>query len=168
MSGEANVIVGGLALAVVAGLAGGGFNSVSSQSVLFAVSSIGLVVAAATLALHHTQQGHVLVSAGFLVLSVAEVMVWAGGRPRDPGYRAAFGGGVLFYVPALLLAAVPPAYPWVVRGFGISAAAMWAVGAYRHLTGAEFSDTGPLAVSSYVVMSAFFVGVAWVTVSSGL
>ncbi len=168
MSGETIVIVGGLSLFVVAGLAGGGFKSVTSQSVLFALSSIGLVAAAASLAVHHAEQGQTLVSSGFLVLLVAEVILWAGGRPGDPGYGVAFGGGVLFYIPALLLAAVPPVYPWVVRALGLSAAAMWTAGAAKYLTGAEFSDTGPLAISSYVVMSAFFIGVAWVTLSNGL
>jgi hypothetical protein len=136
---------------------------VTIQSVLYAVSSLGWVVATAILACRHVARGEFIVASGFLVLTIAETLLWGNGRPGDPGYEPGFASGVMFYVPGLLLVGIPAVYPILVRVFAALGAAAWAVGSGIYLTGSEFSSTDPLAFVGYILLSVAFIGVAVVT-----
>jgi hypothetical protein len=158
------VIIGsGLLIAVVAGLAGRGFESVATKSVLFALSSVGWVTATAILAFQQAHRGELTVAAGFLILTIAETLLWVSGRPGDPAYEVGFAGGAMFYVPGLLMIGVPAVFPWIIRALAILSAGAWTLGTARFLTGSGFSDTDPLAIAGYSLISAFFAGVAWVS-----
>lgn len=161
--GQRRTVAIGLLIAVATGVAAGGFESVSVQSPLFALSSTGWVIATAILVFHHGQRFELTVAAGFLILTVAETLLWVNGHPGDPGYEAGFAGGAMFYVPGVLLAAAPGVYPPWIRAFGVLAGGVLAVGAARFLTGSGFAHTDPLAMAGYGLISAFFLGVAWVT-----
>lgn len=162
-AGERVIVVVGLVVAVAAGIAAGGFESLAAQTSLYALSSLGWIVATAILASHHLRNGESMVAAGFLILTIAETLLWVNGYPGGPGYESGFAGGSMFYVPGVLLVCAPTAYPLLTRVLGMVAGALWAVGAVRFLTGSEFAHTDPLAVAGYVAISAFFLGVAWVT-----
>ena len=102
--------VGGLAVGAVLGLLGDRLPLGAAHVLLLLVSSVGLVVGTMLLAIWHLRRGRVLVGAGFAVLTVAELMVWAGGGPLV-GDDASFAAAVAFYVPALLLIGLPPVLP---------------------------------------------------------
>jgi hypothetical protein len=157
------VIGVGLLVAVVSGIAGGGFESVSVQTVLFAVSSLGWVVATAILAFRHGRRGEFVVGAGFLILTIAETLLWVNGRTGDPGYEIGFAGGAMFYVPGLLMMGLPAVYHWLVRVLAVVAAGVWAVGSVAFWTGSGFASTDPLALVGYALLSAAFVGVVVAT-----
>lgn len=158
--GDALLVAIGLLVAVGAGLSGGLFEAGSTQSVLYALSSLGWVVATALLCLRHARRGESTVAAGFMLLTIAEAMLWAGGRPGDPGYLAGFAGGTMFYVPGLLLVGLPAVYSLLVRTTAVLGAGVWAVGAAISLTGGEFAGTDPLALVGYTLVSLAYVGVA--------
>ncbi len=160
---ERRVIAIGLLVAVAAGIAGGGFESVSVQTVLYALSSLGWVVATAILAFRHGERGEFIVGAGFLVLTIAETLLWVNGRTGDPGYETGFAGGAMFYVPGLLMLGLPSVYPWLIRMFAVLGAGAWAVGSVAFWTGSGFASTDPLALGGYGLLSAALVGVAVVT-----
>lgn len=102
--------VGGLGAGAVLGLVGDQLPLGAAHVLLLLVSSVGLVVGTSLLAGWHLRRGRVLVGTGFAVLTVAEVMVWAGGGPLVGG-DASFAAAVAFYVPALLLIGLPPVLP---------------------------------------------------------
>jgi hypothetical protein len=163
-SAERAIITVGLLLAVVPGFAGGLAGPGTMQTILYAVSSLGLVSATMVLALRHARigQSHTLVAAGMALLTIAEMLLWAGGRPGDAGYDQTFAGGVMFYVPALLLISVPRAYPLLVRIIGVLASLPWAAFAVRFLTGETPSYADTLASTGYAFLGLTMI--AWVVV----
>ena len=166
--GERMLVAALLVLAVVPGIAGGSFDALSARAFLFAASSLGWVGATAILAARLIRIGEHVVGAGFLVLTIAETLLWVNGRDdADPAYLAGFAGGTMFYVVGLLMIAAPRAYPLVVRLLATGGAVAWAIQAGRFLTGAETLVTDPVAYAGYVLVSATFIAVAIVTIRDG-
>lgn len=89
------------------------------QDLLHAVSSIGLVVAAALFALREARRGADLVAAGFAILAIAQVVMWAGAGTES---EASFAAAALFFAPALLLISLPPRFAIWTRIAGALAA----------------------------------------------
>jgi hypothetical protein len=168
MKGWRLAIVVGLLVAVGAGIAAGSFKSLAAQTVLYAMSSVGWVTATSILAFKHALRSEAIVAAGFLILTVAETLLWVNGYPDSATYEAGFAGGVMFYVPGLLLAAAPTVYPRVIRLLALLAAGAWTMGTARFLLGSEFAHADPLAIAGYVLISSFFLGVAWATLRDRL
>lgn len=158
--GERIVIGIGLSVAVAAGAGAGGFESVDIQVALFALSSLGWVMATGILALRHAARSQFVVAAGFLVLTIAETLLWVSGRSGDPGYETGFAGGAMFYVPGLMLVAAPGVYHWVVRAFAALGSVVWAAGSVGYLTGGSLAHTDPVAMVGYALVSVAFIGVA--------
>jgi hypothetical protein len=157
---ERITIVVGLLTAVGAGMAAGMFESVTAQTLLYAASSLGWVVATAILALRHVESADWIVAAGFMILAVAEMLLWVGGRPGDLAYESAFAGGAMFYAPGLLMVGIPPVYGRIVRFFSLAAALVWALFTALYFTGSDVSSTGLLAIAGYVLVSGVFVGIS--------
>jgi hypothetical protein len=111
-TGVRATIVGGLAVFVALGLVANIPGEGPVQDLLHAVSSIGLTVAAALLALREARRGADLVAAGFAILTVAQVVMWAG---FGTGSEASFAAAVLFFAPALFLISLPPRFPFWAR-----------------------------------------------------
>jgi hypothetical protein len=118
-TGQRTTIVGGLAVFVVLGLVGSVPEEGPLQDLLHAVSSIGLTVGAALLALREARRGGDLVAAGFAILALAQVVMWAG---VGTGGEASFAAAVLFFAPALLLISLPPHFAIWTRAAGALAA----------------------------------------------
>lgn len=118
-TGARTTIVGGLVVFVVLGLVanipGEGF----LQDLLHALSSIGLVVASALLALREVRCGADLVASGFVILAIAQVVMWAG---FGTGSEASFAAAMLFFTPALFLISLPSRFAYWVRIAGALAA----------------------------------------------
>ena len=104
------LVAGGLAIGAVLGLIGDQLPLGATHVLMLLLSSVGLVVGTVLLALWHLRRGRTLVSAGFAILTVAEMLIWATGGPVV-GDEASFAAGVAFYLPALLLVAVPAVLP---------------------------------------------------------
>lgn len=130
----AAVAVGGLAVGAVLGLTGEQLSVGATHVLLLLLSSLGLVVGTALLAHWHLRRGRVLLGVGFAVLTVAEMLIWATGGPLV-GDDASFGAGVAFYVPALLLTAVPDVLPVWSRAAAVLAAVPFGAVATITLTG---------------------------------
>ena len=111
-TGARTTIVGGLAVFVVLGLVANIPGEGALRDLLHAVSSIGLVVAAALLALREARRDADLVAAGFAILAIAQVVMWAG---FGTGSEASFAAAALFFAPALLLISVPPRFAFWAR-----------------------------------------------------
>ena len=105
-------IVVGLAVFVVLGLVANIPGEGPLQDLLHAMSSIGLTVATALLALREARRSADLVAAGFAILAIAQIVMWAG---VGTGGEASFAAAVLFFAPALLLISLPPRFPFWAR-----------------------------------------------------
>ena len=157
-TGQRAIIVGGLVVGVVLGMAGNIPQEGWLQTLLYAVSSIGLVVASALLVLREARRGGDLVAAGFAIFTIAEIIIWAGGGPNAPGGEAAFAAAVLFYAPALLLISVPPRFPFWARAAGALAALPFGIHAMVYLLGENPAEI--LQIAGYLLLSLAVIG--WV------
>lgn len=157
---ESRIAAMGMLAGVVFGIGGSSVTGVTAQAVLYAVSSLGWVSGTAILAVALVRAGNVLGGAGFLILTVAETLLWVSGRPGGSDYVDGFGGGTMFYVPGLLLLAASSTLGRLQRLSAAASCVVWAVGASQFLSGAGFADTDRLAIAGYVTISAFFVAVA--------
>ena len=84
-----------------------------------------------------------------------------GGIPSAfPGYNPGFAGGVMNYVPGLLLVSLPRVMPGWVRVLGTLAAIPWTMFAIQNLTGGQPSFNGAVAIVGYLLMSLAAIG--WV------
>lgn len=152
-TGARTTIVGGLAVFVVLGLVANIPGEGALQDLLHAVSSIGLVVAVALLALREARRGGDLVAAGFAILAVAQVVMWAG---FGTGSEASFAAAVLFFAPALLLISLPPRFAFWARMAGALAAVPFGIYAGVFLLGGKPADV--LEIAGYLLLSVAAIG----------
>jgi hypothetical protein len=153
---ERMTIAGGLLIGVVLGMVGNIPQEGWLQTLLYAVSSIGLVVASALFVLREARRGGEFVPAGFAIFTIAEIIVWVGGGPTGPGGEAPFAAAALFYVPALLLISVPPRFPFWARAAGALAAVPFGIHAMVYLVGGNPAEI--LQIVGYLLLSVAVIG----------
>jgi len=146
------------ALAIGAALGfGGNFLPGTAQTVAHGVSSLGLVVGSALLALSFLRRGRDAIAAGFLVLAVAEIALGNNGREGEIALTG-FAASVMFYAPALLLVSAPPAFPLWSRAAGALSGVAWGVYGGLFLLGSPPSPDGPVAIAGYALLTVALVG----------
>ena len=151
------LIVASLAVGAVLGFGGNFLGPGAPQTVAHGISSIGLAVAGTLLALSFLRQGRDAVAAGFLLLTVAEIVMWNNGREGEIA-TTGFAAAVLFYAPALLLISLPPALPvWSRIAGALSGLAFGAHGGL-FLLGSPPSPDGPLAGTGYALLTVALIG----------
>lgn len=158
---ERATIIGGAATGVVLGLVANAFEAGTARDALHALSSMGIVVAAALLAVRMARAEHGAAAAGFAIFAVAEMMMWATGGPSQGGAEATFAMAVLFSAPGLVLAATSPTLPSWSRVATTVAAALFAVHGARYLGGAEVSSEDGLVGAAYLALTIAVTGWAW-------
>src|SRR5919106_5312021 len=86
LDGTRAIIVGGLIVGAVLGFGGNFVEQGNTQSVLYGLSAVGLILASALLAMEHISVGHRLAAARFALLAFDETRVL---NPADlPGFEA--------------------------------------------------------------------------------
>jgi hypothetical protein len=164
MTAERAVIVGGLGVGVVLGLAANAFQEGTTRDLMHALSSMGLVVGAAILAVRMGLRGAALPAAGFALFAVSEVAMWSTGGPSQPGSEPTFAMAVLFAAPGLALAATAPELPSWCRAAGALSAAAFAVHGLRYLGGETVSSEDALIGVAYLLLTIAAVGWIWAVV----
>lgn len=156
MDDTRHVIVGGLVVGAVLGFGGNFFERGPVQSLLYAISAAGLILAAVLLSLEHASAGRRLTAAGFALLALGETRVL---NPTDaPAGEDSFAVGVLLYVPGLLLIALSGWAPRWVRLLGAAAAVPFAAHSLSYLGGGAVDSSGPLAGTGYALLTLTVVG----------
>ena len=150
----------GILVGLVFGEAGGLVHPPQLQDALWAISSVGLVLGAVLLATRHMGAGRAPAAAGFLILAMAECVMWSGGSMASEAGRQAFGAGTLYYVPALALLAAAPTYHWVARTGAAAACLAFLVHAANFALGDAQPSSSPAAVAGYMGMAVC--GLGWV------
>ena len=159
---ERMVVTGGVVTGVILGLAGNAFEGgTTARALLHAGSSMGLVAAAAILAMRMARTGHVMAAAGFAIFAITETMIWSGGGPSTGGAEATFAMAVLFSGPGLALVATAPMLPPWSRAAGVLAGLLFAVHGFRHLSGANVTSEDPVVGIAYMLLALGMLGWAW-------
>ena len=161
---ERAVISIGLLVGVVLGAVGGAVGRGTAQNALFALSSMGLVAAYVVLAIGHAHRRHTLTASGFVILAIGEALIATGDPSNAHGYSSAFAGGVMYYIPGLLLISLPEVMPLVVRLLGLLAALPWVVFAIQNWKGQAPASDSTLATVGYLLLSATIIG--WIVASA--
>lgn len=150
------IVTVGLAVGAVLGFGGSFVDQGAIQDVLYAVSAVGLIVAATLLAVEHASTGRRLAAAGFALLALSETRLLS---PTDtPGADVSFAAGVMVYAPGLLLVTLSSWAPRWVRATGAAAAVFFAAHALVFFGGGTVDSTGPLASIGYGLLTLTVVG----------
>lgn len=153
---ERMLIVAGFAIGAVFGFAGGIAGPGGANSLLYAISSAGLIVGCLFASLAAYERGMPIRATGFACLALAEAVMHSGTGGANT--ESAFAGGALLYVPALLLIAAEAGLSLITRAAGALAALPFAVHSIAFYLGAEVSYAGPLAVGGYAVLAVAIIG----------
>ncbi|HEY3251589.1 MAG TPA: hypothetical protein VGK25_10775 [Ignavibacteria bacterium] len=151
------LIIAGLIVGAVFGLAGSMVKEVNLQATLYEISSIGMIVAAALLGLTFFRKGNDFVAAGFLLLAIAEAVMSSGTALGPVGNQPSFAAGMALYVPALLLISVPKGFPIWARIAGILTVIPFAIAAAKIFWGEQVLSPSPLPGVGYSLLVITFI-----------
>ena len=152
----------GLALGTVFGMAGTFATQPNLQAALWAIDSVGLVMAAALLSLKFFRKGNDLVAAGFLVFAIGEGVMLSGTAAGPAGSVPSFAAGAALWAAALLLISIPREFAVGIRLVGIVASILFAITAGRIFWGEQVLPTSsPLPFFAYPVLVLTFLGWIW-------
>ena len=156
------LIVVGFAVGAVLGFGGNFLPAGPPQNIVYAFSSLGIIVGSALFAAWFARQGKSIVAVGFALLALAESISLPGlflvaSAPTFPAAYT-FAAGVALYAVALPLVSAPHAFPIWTRIVGVLAAIPFAVHALLWLLGRSPAPEGPLASIGYVLLIVTIVG----------
>jgi hypothetical protein len=163
MRNSVNIIAAcGLALGAVFGMAGTFVVQPNLQALLWAIDGVGLVTAAALLALKFFRTGFDLIASGFLIFAIAEAVMLSGTAAGPAASVPAFAAGTALWAAALLLISVPQRFVLVVRLLGLATAILFAITAARILGGVQLLPTStPLPFYGYPFLVMTLIGWIW-------
>ena len=151
------VIVGGFVVGAVLGFAGNFFEKGDTQSILYGISAVGLIVASVLMAMERVAKADLLAAAGFALLALGETRVLNVTTLADG--EATFAAGVFLYAPGLLLIALSAWGPAWTRVTAALAGVAFGAHALVFFGGGEIESTGPLAGVGYALLTLTFI--AW-------
>lgn len=156
------LVVMGLALGGVFGMAGTMVVARNPQALLWAIDGVGLIVATVLLALAYFRAGNDYVAAGFLVFAIGASVMLAGTAATLAGSVPSFAAGTALWAAALLLTSVPGQFAIWARVTGIVAAILLAMTAGRIFCGEQVLPTAaPLPSFAYPFLVLTFAGWIW-------
>jgi hypothetical protein len=156
------IAAAGLLVGAVFGLAGTLVRSPELQASLWAIDSVGLVIASGLLTLKYLRAGAELVAAGFLVFAIGEGVLLSGTAAGPTGSIPAFAAGTALWAAALALISAPPHFARWLRLIGAVGAVLFTVTAGRIYAGEMLTPTDtPLPFFAYPFLVATLLGWAW-------
>jgi hypothetical protein len=153
---------GGLLVGATFGLAGTFVSSPQLQASLWAIDSVGLVVASSLLAVKYLRTGSELLATGFLVFAIGEGVLLSGTAAGPTSSVPPFAAGIALWAAALIIISAPPYFPAWLRLLGGVAAALFAVTAARIYAGEMLLPTAtPLPFFAYPFLVGTLLGWVW-------
>ena len=132
------------------------------QASLWAIDSVGLVIASSLLALKYVRAGEDVVAGGFLVFAIGEGVLLSGTAAGPSGSVPAFAAGTALWAAALALVSAPRLMPTWLRMLGAIAACLFALTSACIYAGEELLPTSaPLPFFAYPFLVATLLGWAW-------
>jgi len=152
----------GLAIGAVFGLAGTIVTHSHLQATLWAIDSVGLVMATTLLTVKFLRKGCDVIAAGFLVFAIGEGVILSGTAAGLVGSIPSFAAGIALWAAALVLISIPNEFSMWVRVIGIATAILFAVTSARMFWGEPLLPTSsPLPFFGYPFLVITIVG--WIT-----
>ena len=148
----------GLATGAIFGMSGSMVANPILQTVLYEISSIGLVIAFALLTIKFIREQKDFLAAGFLLFAIAEAVMTSGAALGQIGGQASFGAGIAFYVPALLLLSIPKGFPLWIRIAGIATTIPFAISASKIFLGEVLLSTSSIVGAAYGLLVLTIIG----------
>ncbi len=160
------VVLAGLVLGAVLGMAGTLVSSPLLRDELWAIDSTGLVVSTVVLAFYFFRQGCDGVAAGFLVYAIGEAVMLGGTASPLEASVPTFAAGTALWAAGLALTSGPAVMPIWSRLSGAVAAVLFGVTSLRIFAGAALTPlTKPFPYYAYPFLVLTFAGWFWKTVA---
>jgi len=157
----------GLLVGALFGLAGTFANSPRVQATLWAIDSVGLVIATSLLTMKYFRAGADIVAAGYLVFAIGESVLLSGTAAGPSASVPAFAAGTALWAGSLALISAPRQFPVWLRLLGLGSACLFAITAARIYAGEKLLPTAsPLPFFAYPLLVATLLGWAWMLGSS--
>jgi hypothetical protein len=156
------IVLTGLALGAVLGMAGTMVAADNLRAVLWAVDGTALVAATSLLALWQFRKGNEVVAAGFVVYAIGEAVMLGGTSMSLEASVPAFAAGTALWAAGLLMTSVPKGFAVWGRATGCVAAVLFASVALRIFWGETVTPVAkPLPYFAYPFLVLTFAGWAW-------
>lgn len=156
---ERNIAIVGLALGGVFGMAGSFVPSPPLRQLFWTIDGVGIIVAAALLAVRFLRRGEDALSASFLVFLAGEALVLSNTSAGLEASRASFASGIALWAASLVLTSRSDVFPRWSRVTGLVAALLLAVTAVKIALGDPIVATSaPLPSAGYPFLVLTFVG----------
>jgi hypothetical protein len=153
------VAVVGLAVGGIFGLAGSFAHQAQLRQVFWMIDGVGIIVAAALLAVRFFRRGNDTLAASFLVFLAAESLVLSNTAAGLEASRASFASGVALWAASLVMTSVTDVFPKWSRVTGLVAAGLFTVTAVKVAIGDTITATSaPLPSAGYPFLVLTFVG----------
>jgi hypothetical protein len=161
------VVLVGLVLGAVLGMAGTLVSSPVLRSEFWAIDGTALVVSTVVLALYFFRQGCDGVAAGFLVYAIGEAVMLGGTASTLAGSVPAFAAGTALWAAGLALTSWPPVMPIWSRATGAVAAILFGFTSLRSFAGALLTPLSkPFPYFAYPFLVLTFAGWFWKTLKT--
>ena len=158
------VVVLGLALGAILGMAGTMVTAQNVRAICWAIDSTALIVATSVLALTYFRKGCDAVAAGFLVYAIGEAVMLGGTAGALEASVPSFAAGTALWSAALLLTAAPKVFALWTRLAAFVGAVLFAITSVRIFCGELVLPTSkPLPYFAYPFLVLTFVGWIWAT-----
>jgi len=153
------VAVVGLAIGGIFGMAGSFVPQAHLRQLFWLLDGVGIIVAAALLAVKFFRKGNDTLAASFLVFLAAESLVLSNTTAGLEAGRASFASGVALWAASLVMTSLSSVFPKWCRVTGLVAAALFTVTAVKIAFGDTILATSaPLPSAGYPFLVLTFVG----------
>jgi hypothetical protein len=153
------VVIVGLVLGGVLGMAGSVVPQASLRDICWAVDAVGLIVATVLLAIHFFRKDCDAVAAGFLVYALGESVMLTGTAATLEASVPAFAAGSALWAAGLLLTSIASKFAVWTRLAGIVTAVLMAIASARIFLGADLTPLSrPLPFFAYPFLVLTFAG----------
>jgi len=158
------LILTGLSLGAVLGMAGTFVPSANLRSIFWAIDGTGLIIATVLLALHFFRAQNDLLAAGFLIYAIGESIMHLGNATTLEGGIPSFAAGTALWSTGIMLVSAPRGLALWNRVVGVIASLLFAATALQIFWGATLTPLShPLPFFAYPFLVLNFIGWAVMT-----
>lgn len=152
----------GLAVGGALGMAGTFVVSDALRETLWTIDGVGVVVAAALLAMKYQRLGNDLVAAGFLTFLAGESLLLAGNVAGLQASVPSYAGGIALWAAGLVMVSAQATFALWMRLTAFVAGLVFAISVLMILWGAPLLPTSaPLPALGYPFLVLTFIGWIW-------
>jgi len=152
----------GLLIGCALGMAGSIVHSDAFRNLAWATGSVGIILAAALLAMFYFRKGNDVAAVGFLILALGESIIFSSCATRPDDNIPSFGAGSFLWALSIAILSVQKLFPLFVRFTGIVGALLFASVSVSIFSGQQVNALSkPFPFLAYPFYAATLIGWAW-------